>query len=459
MLNRQLIEQQQGDEIRKGLDTLNFKIVVLDDDPTGTQTVKDLPVYTDFSLQYIEDGFQQPHNMFYILTNSRALTETETTTLHTTIIENIEAISQKLDVPYMVISRGDSTLRGHFYLEPKVLNDAADEPFDAVFYLPAFFEGNRFTYEGVHYLEDNGALMPVADSEFANDTTFGFKSTTMADFIDEKSNGEIKSDNVKHITLQQLRNRENLFDVFAQLSNFDAVVVDALNDEDMDYFVASLIAFLNQQPKRFIFRTAASFVKAICQTPGEIIQLNDYQQSGHGGLMIVGSHVKKSSDQLQHLLSNTDIEAVEFGVKILETPDLLEGYIQDLTQRVEKLLSEGKDVALYTSRDVVKTNDINQNLNISTQISNSLVQIVQDLAIQPSFIIAKGGITSSDVATKGLGIKKAEVIGQVTAGVPVWLTGEEAKYAGMPYVIFPGNVGDVETLTNVYEINKTRKNT
>ena len=457
MLNRQLIEQRQGDELRKGLETLKFKIVVLDDDPTGTQTVKDLPVYTDWSEQYIEDGFRQPHNMFYILTNSRALTEKETTALHQTIIKNIESVSQKLDMPYMVISRGDSTLRGHFYLEPKVLNDAADKPFDAVFYAPAFFEGNRFTYEGVHYLEDNGVLIPVSDSEFAHDTTFGFKSKTMAAFIEEKSHGAIKQENVQHITLQQLRNRDNLFDVFAQLENFDAVVVDALNDEDMDYFVACLIDFLKQKPKRFIFRTAASFVKAICQTPGEMIQLNDYQQSDHGGLMIVGSHVNKSSDQLQHLLSHSDIQAVEFGVKILETPELVDNYIQQLTQQVEALLRTGQDVVLYTSRDVVKTTDTDQNLNISTRISDSLVQIVQNLTIQPSFIIAKGGITSSDVATKGLGIKKAEVIGQVTNGVPVWLTGDEAKYAGMPYVIFPGNVGAVETLTNVYQMNQTRK--
>ncbi|PTF10583.1 nucleotide-binding domain containing protein, partial [Staphylococcus devriesei] len=110
-------------------------------------------------------------------------------------------------------------------------------------------------------------------------------------------------------------------------------------------------------------------------------------------------------------------------------------------------------VVIYTSRDVIKTEDLTNDLSKSTNISNSLVSIVKQLSIRPSFIIAKGGITSSDVATKGLGIKKAEVIGQITKGVPVWLTGEEAKYNNMPYVIFPGNVGEVDTLMEVYKLN------
>ncbi|PTI56610.1 four-carbon acid sugar kinase family protein, partial [Staphylococcus succinus] len=126
---------------------------VLDDDPTGTQTVKDLPVYTEWSETLIEDGFNQQNHMFYILTNSRALNEQETMRLHQEISHNIERVSQRLNHPYIIISRGDSTLRGHFYIEPKVLSDASDGGFDGVFYLPEFFEGNRYTYNGVHYLK------------------------------------------------------------------------------------------------------------------------------------------------------------------------------------------------------------------------------------------------------------------------------------------------------------------
>ncbi|MGI2314921.1 hypothetical protein BUY27_10205 [Staphylococcus cohnii] len=454
MLNDMLIKEQKNDEFNKNLDTFNYKIIVLDDDPTGTQTVKDLPVYTEWSEELIEDGFKQSNNMFYILTNSRALNEEETTILHQEISSNIEKVSQRLNHPYLIISRGDSTLRGHFYLEPKVLDDASISGFDAIFYLPEFFEGDRFTYNGVHYLKENGDYIPVSQSEFSNDTTFGFKSETMADFIEEKSKGAIESNQVYHITLEQIRKRKKkeIFNVFEALNNLDAVVVDALNDEDMDYFSACLTEYLAKNNKKFIFRTAASFVKAMCETPGEIINLKNYKQNNNGGIIIVGSHVKKTSDQLNHLLNNTNIHSIEFDVKQV-TKDTLNKYINEKTTQVEQIISNGEDVVVYTSRDVIKTENLINNLSISTNISNSLVEIIRSLQIQPKFIIAKGGITSSDVATQGLNIKKAYVIGQVTKGVPVWLTGNEAKYQKMPYVIFPGNVGDEDTVTEVYKLN------
>lgn len=454
MLNEKLINEQKNDEFNKNLSSFNYKIIVLDDDPTGTQTVKDLPVYTQWTEELLEDGFKQSNNMFYILTNSRALNEEETTALHKEISSNIERVSQRLNHPYLIISRGDSTLRGHFYLEPKVLNDASTSDFDAVFYVPEFFEGNRFTYNGIHYLKENDTYMPVAESEFSNDTTFGFNSETMADFIEEKSHGAITSNEVYHITLEQIRNRDKtaIFKTFESINNFDAVVVDALNDEDMDYFVACLTEFLANHEKKFMFRTAASFVKAMCQTPGEIINLKNYKQNNNGGIIIVGSHVKKTSDQLQHLLNNTNIKQSEFDIKKVTESNLNEYIAEQITQ-VEQIIKDGEDIVIYTSRDVIKTEDLTNNLSISTNISNSLVEIIRGLQVQPKFIIAKGGITSSDVATKGLNIHKADVIGQVTKGVPVWLTDSEAKYPKMPYVIFPGNVGDVETLTEVYKLN------
>ena len=454
MLNKDLINQRVNDTFSKELESLDYKIVVLDDDPTGTQTVKDLPVYTDWTESLLTDAFEQPNNMFYILTNSRALNALETTQLHQELSKNIENVSQKLNKPYLIISRGDSTLRGHFYLEPKVLNETATKPFNAVFYLPEFFEGDRYTYKGIHYLKEDNQYIPVSESEFANDTTFGFDSTSMADFIEEKSQGEIKSENVFHITLDQIRNREKeqILNTFGDLNNFDAVVVDALNDEDMNYFTTCLVEYLKYHNKKFIFRTAASFVKSICETPGEIINLQNYKKNNNGGIIIVGSHVKKSSSQLKHLLENANINAIEFDVKAV-TQSNFQDYIDKLTTEVENIITKGKDVVIYTSRDVIKTGDLTNNLSISTNISNGLVSLIKRLSIQPNFIIAKGGITSSDVATKGLNIKKAKVIGQITKGVPVWLTGKEAKYHHMPYVIFPGNVGEVDTLTKVYKLN------
>ena len=74
--------------------------------------------------------------------------------------------------------------------------------------------------------------------------------------------------------------------------------------------------------------------------------------------------------------------------------------------------------------------------------------MVKRLSVEPSFVVAKGGITSADVGVKALAIRKARVAGQIQPGVPVWIADETSKFPDIPYVIFPGNVGDDETLYN-----------
>jgi uncharacterized protein YgbK (DUF1537 family) len=71
--------------------------------------------------------------------------------------------------------------------------------------------------------------------------------------------------------------------------------------------------------------------------------------------------------------------------------------------------------------------------------------------VRPGFIIAKGGITASDVGTKALRVRRATVMGQIKPGVPVWMTDSGSKFPHMPYVIFPGNVGETATLREAVE--------
>jgi uncharacterized protein YgbK (DUF1537 family) len=75
-----------------------------------------------------------------------------------------------------------------------------------------------------------------------------------------------------------------------------------------------------------------------------------------------------------------------------------------------------------------------------------LIALVQRITATPRFLVAKGGITSSDIATGGLGVRRAHVLGQLIPGVPVWRLGAESRFPGMAYVVFPGNVGDDRAL-------------
>lgn len=71
------------------------------------------------------------------------------------------------------------------------------------------------------------------------------------------------------------------------------------------------------------------------------------------------------------------------------------------------------------------------------------------MTMQPRYLIAKGGITSSDIGTKACQEKKAWVPGQIEKGIPVWKLGPKSRMPGTPYIIFPGNVGDEDTLYQV----------
>lgn len=453
-MDKTLLENVMDCGNTRDFKNFNYKVIVLDDDPTGTQTVKDLNVYTSWEEEYVRDGFESDNNMFYIMTNSRAFSEEETTRVHRKITAVIDKVSRELDRPYMIISRGDSTLRGHSYLEPKVLDEESEGGFDAVFYIPSFFEGGRYTHEGIHYLSEADDFIPVSESEFANDSTFGFESRTMADYIAEKSDGEVDSSDVKHIDLGMLRGCDDaqLLEFFDSLSSFDKVVVDSVHDNDLAFFTSVLMDYLSREDKKFIFRTAASFVKSICATPGEILQADQMvqQEEKQGGIIVVGSHVEKTTQQLNYLMENADIDTLEFDVGEVKDREGLASYVDKMKRQIEDAIRDGRNAVVYTSRNLVKTEDREESLRISKRISESLVEIVSTLEIKPKFIIAKGGITSSDVATIGLGIKKARVLGQAGKGIPVWRTSEEAKYPNMPYIVFPGNVGDQGTLHAVY---------
>ena len=88
----------------------------------------------------------------------------------------------------------------------------------------------------------------------------------------------------------------------------------------------------------------------------------------------------------------------------------------------------------------------------SVAISDALQSCVGRLTASPAFVVAKGGITSSDVGVKALRVKCAKVLGQIRPGIPVWQTGAESLFPGTPYIIFPGNVGEVSTLREAVEI-------
>ena len=436
-------------ELNVALKSFNKKIIVLDDDPTGVQTVNGISVYTDWTEESIAAGFAESNSMFFILTISRSFSEQKTCAEHKKIAERICAASKEFGKDFMIISRCDSTLRGHYPLETKTLYEtlkACGKKIDGEVLMPFFKEGGRFTIGDVHYVQEGDYLVPAAETEFAKDKTFGYVSSNLAAYVEEKTCGLFKKESVTCISLDELRGGD-VDKISARLENihdFNKVIVNAVDYVDVEIFALALL----KSNKNFLFRTAAAFTKIIggvadknFLTRSELID----KKNPNGGLIIVGSHVKKTTEQLEELKKISAVAFIAFDVSDL-------GAVDKIVQQTEKNISRGQTTAIYTSRKVLDFGNAEKNLAASVNISNALTSIVNRLNIRPKFLIAKGGITSSDVGTKGLAVKKARVLGQVAAGVPVWKIGAESKFPGMSYIIFPGNVGNFDTLKKIVEM-------
>jgi len=449
---RSLIEKQVKADRRK--------VVVLDDDPTGTQTIHGLPVLTEWSVEALAAELKNELPCFYILTNSRSFTLPVARKINTEIGRNLTAAAGQSNCEFVVISRSDSTLRGHFPGEVQALSDALAQNFDGWIINPFFLEGGRYTINDVLYVDESGVLVPAAQTEFARDRVFGYSKSNLREWIAEKTGGQIDANEVAAVSIEDLRLRgpQSVTDFLMTLQDGRYCVVNAAGYRDLEVFVQGLLA-AEDRGKRFLFRTAASFVQVragICPRP--LLSQSDLQlPPAGGGLIVVGSHVPRSTDQLNSLLNAADILHTEINVNALLNNSLREAQIARVVKDIELALQQGNDFVIFTSRQLVTAKDSSANLAIGQTISQGLITIVKRLQSVPRYILAKGGITSSDIATRALNVKRAFVLGQILPGVPLWKLGAESRFPNLAYIVFPGNVGDVNALINVIDRLKPKK--
>jgi len=447
--------------LSQAMEGFHKKLVVLDDDPTGVQTVHDVSVYTDWEEESIRKGFEEKEAMFFILTNSRSFSVEETTKVHQDIAARVAKVARELGQDFMIISRGDSTLRGHYPLETQLLADGLTKNegagVDGEIICPFFPEGGRYTMDNIHYVKEQDNLVPAGMTEFAKDKTFGYKSSDLTEYVEEKTAGKYKKEDCITISLEEL-NALDIQGIKAKLisaKDMAKIIVNAVSYADLKVFCAALVLAM-KEGKQYMARTAAAFTKVMGRISDQPL-LGREQLEGdtrNGGIVLIGSHVKKTTDQL-NCLKELDGQAdfMEFQVNAVFEENGLEKEVERTVEAAGEKILSGRTVVIYTSRQLLAPENMTpeEKLQISVKISNAVTSIIGKLQVKPKFIIAKGGITSSDVGTKALHVKKARVMGQVKKGIPVWMTGEESKFPGMPYIIFPGNVGEVSTLKEIVE--------
>jgi uncharacterized protein YgbK (DUF1537 family) len=467
-------------------------LVVLDDDPTGTQSVADLPVLTrwdveDFAWAFTHIVHSSCKPAVYVLTNTRSLDPAEAAARNEEVVRNALAAAgaahggDGAGLRLGFVSRSDSTLRGHYPLEPDVIAATMAEvsgvKTDGVVLVPAFPDAGRVTIGGVHYMrgtgEDTGTLIPVSDTEFAKDATFGFTTSDMARYVEEKSQGRFAADSVIVLDLNIIRagassdgndgdpqaSANAIADAIAPATDSTPIVADIVTENDLRALALGLEE-AERRGKKLLYRVGPPFGRARIgqEIRPELSGAEAY--AGHipseaGGLIVVGSHVGVTTRQLKALTEQHHAaRIVEIDVEKLLAAEAetaaANPYVDQTVDAVVDALHRG-DVIVHTSRLLIKTDSPAESLRIARTVSAAVVAVVNRTlkTFPPRFVIAKGGITSSDVAAHGLEIRHAIVRGPMLPGIVSLWEPVDGPAKGIPYIVFAGNVGDDQSLADV----------
>ncbi|HET8910009.1 MAG TPA: four-carbon acid sugar kinase family protein [Ktedonobacteraceae bacterium] len=456
-------------EIRQAVDRSRRRLVVIDDDPTGAQTVHDVELLLNWNQDLLGATLRKNARLFYLLTNSRSLPENEAVTLNLDLARQLVGAAQSAQIDFVLASRSDSTLRGHYPAEIEALETALRSSmqtsgFDGHLLVPAFFEGGRYTIQDTHYVATPDAasdtLLPAHETPFAKDLVFSYETAYLPGWIAARSGGRWQAEEVVSIGLELIRSGgvAAVVERLQHVSGGCPVIVNAAGYGDLAVVVLALLQ-AEAAGKRFLYRTSASFVRLRGAIENRALLeqsevLGDNPAQG-GGIVVVGSYVPGSSLQLERLLALPNVKGIEIpvGQVIRGAADLNEAS-RVAGEQLEAAVNEGLVGALYTSRELVTSSERLANLEIGKQVSQALVKALQHLNCRPRYLIAKGGITSHDIAQKGLGVERARVLGQLLPGVPVWRleAGTQPRFQGLPYVVFPGNVGGPDALAEAVKM-------
>lgn len=474
-------------------------IVVIDDDPTGSQTVHSCPLLLRWDVQALRRGLRHPSSLLFVLANTRALPPEAAAERNRAIMA---ALSKALAAEgiggdeLLMVSRGDSTLRGHGVLEPQVLAQELGRrygPVHATLHVPAFLPGGRTTVQGVHLLHGE----PVHTTPFARDRSFGFSTSHLDAWLEEKSDGAIPADSVLRLEGQMLDRAaavrcgdqpDHASDGFRALlawlealAHNRAVVVDAVRPEQLQALGAAVHCL--QGHRRFLFRAAASLINGLVDggphplgpqpLRGDgLVSLRRSDAAGNRlpGMVLVGSHVSLADQQLHVLLADPRCTGLELPVeriaRVLEggTPDLLLPDLErEWVERLQAVLASGCTPVLFTSRGELRFGTgfaaDRRRLAFGMELARLTARLTAALVPRLGYLISKGGITTGTLLAEGLGLEALQLEGQLLPGLslvrpmlPGDRTSADSAVAGLPIITFPGNLGDAGMLHHTWQL-------
>ncbi len=448
-----------------------MKFVVIDDDPTGSQTVHDCLLLLKWDCSTLVKGFESKSNLFFILANTRSLSEKDAKLTIEEICKNLKTViaSQAYEEEIIFISRGDSTLRGHNFLEPIALNSCLG-PFDATFHIPAFIEGKRLTINGTHFVDK----IPISQTIFARDKIFGYKTSNVKKLLFHKSKSQINFEDIQNLFLSDieiLNDEENniVFKTLKNLKNNKHVIVDIENYSQLKKF--SLVIKKLTKQRKFLFRTAASFISSISEKKSiphvdtffSNLRIRNKDKSFLPGLIIVGSYVELSTIQLKNVLEISNCNPIELDVfeffQITSSENNQKRrhlFKNKFLKEIRFSFEKGKTPVLFTSRKFMSL-DYSKQFNFYNSLACFIAELVSDLKYEIGYLISKGGITTNVILSNGLNADYVYLEGQILTGISV-VTYNLKNDEKLPIVTHPGNIGTKDSLVKIWKVFEKKNN-
>jgi len=445
-----------------------MKIIIIDDDPTGSQTVNGCNLIFRWDYETLLKGLKGSSNLLFILANTRSLPEKDVKIRLEEICFSLKEIMNNslfAEEEFVVISRGDSTLRGHNFIEPFIINELLG-PFDATFYIPAFIEGKRTTLNGNHFVDN----IPIHKTIFSKDKIFGFNTSNVKELIYEQSNhkldfNHIENINIKDFDVLETNHPNTLYMYIENLKNNKKVIVDIMDYYQLDKFSEIVKSLLKK--KKFLFRSAASFISSLSnikqnqknQVYFSQLRRKDNHDKTMKGLIVVGSYIELTTLQLNKVLEISLCKPIEINVLKLYAFYKLEDNLKQinslkkyLINSIRQNLSQDFIPVLYTSREIITPRDNNDLIQFQLFLSAFISEIVSAIKNEIGYLISKGGITTNTIISDGLGADSVYLEGQILPGISLVTFNLFKQKGKLPIVTFPGNIGNDMSLVKVLEI-------
>lgn len=424
---------------------LGSPLVVLDDDPTGTQAVANVPVLLEWDATLVAEAVRDGARALHLLTNSRAYSAERA---YVVTRDSAQTAFAALGRPRLVM-RGDSTLRAHLMEEYRAVSDGAlggrTPPLLLAMALP---HAGRITVDGVHLLERDGRRTPLHETEYATDPHLGYTDSHLLRWAEERSKGFFAASAGRGVELSRLRSEGAVAVAEALLAlahnGRPAVCApDAETLADLE-IIASGLRAAEEAGAEVLVRCAPAFAGVLA---GTLARTHVPPPRGNTPLLVVcGSWVPSTTRQLARVAAAHPGTLVEADVAALASAHP-EREIVRIAEGASRLLRSNGLAVVATSRArPAGTWDFDAGQRVAMNLGLATAQV--DPA--PGVVLAKGGITSHVTAQVGLGARRGTVIGPIVDGVAVWRL-EAADGQQVSYVVFPGNVGSDETLLSVID--------